>query len=66
LPQRWTAPVFALKAADIMNRGVAAGPALGAALRRAEELWVEANFPVDRATLEAIADRATHEAAASS
>jgi poly(A) polymerase len=66
LPQRWTAPVFALKAADIMNRGVAAGPALGAALRRAEELWVEADFPVDRATLEAIVDRATHEAAASS
>ena len=28
LPQRWTAPVFPLKAADFIRRGVAAGPAL--------------------------------------
>ena len=36
LPQRWTAPVFPLKAADFIRRGVAAGPALGAAMRAAE------------------------------
>jgi poly(A) polymerase len=62
LPQRWTAPVFPLKAADIINRGIAAGPALGQALRRAEQIWIEADFPADRAALDAIADRAAHEA----
>jgi poly(A) polymerase len=54
--------VFPLKAADLMSRGMAAGPALGAALRLAEELWIEANFPDDRAALEALADRTAREA----
>ena len=58
LPQRWIAPVFPLKAADFMRRGVAAGPALGVALRAAEEAWVAADFPMDEAAIEAIADRA--------
>ena len=61
LPRHWTAPVLPLKAADLMNRGVAAGPALGAALRHAEELWIEADFPADRAALDALADRAARE-----
>ncbi len=65
LPQRWSAPVFPLKAADMMNRGVAAGPALGAVLRHAEERWVDADFPLDRTVLDAIADWAVREAAAS-
>jgi poly(A) polymerase len=58
LPQRWTAPVFPLKAADFVSRGIAAGPALGAALRAAEAAWIAADFPMDRVVLEAIADRA--------
>ncbi len=58
LPQRWAAPVFALKAADFIRRGVAAGPSLGVALRAAEKAWIAADFPSDRAALEAIADRA--------
>jgi poly(A) polymerase len=62
LPQRWTAPVFPLKAADMMSRGIAAGPTLGAVLRLAEEFWIEADFPADRAALDAIADRAAREA----
>ena len=65
LPQRWVAPVFPLKAADFMRRGVVAGPALGAALRAAEMAWVEADFPADQAAIGAIADRAIREAAAS-
>jgi poly(A) polymerase len=65
LPQRWTALVFPLKAVDMMNRGVVAGPALGAVLRHAEQLWVEADFPGDRTALEVIADRAMRETAAS-
>ena len=62
LPQRWTAPVFQLKAADFTRRGVAAGPSLGVALRAAEQAWIAADFPTDPAALEAIADRATLEA----
>src|SRR5581483_9134180 len=49
LPRRWAASVFPLKAADFIRRGVAAGPALGAALRAAEKAWVAADFPSDSA-----------------
>jgi poly(A) polymerase len=58
LPQRWTAPVFPLKATDFIRRGIAQGPTLGAALRAAETAWIAADFPAERAALEAIADRA--------
>jgi poly(A) polymerase len=61
LPQTWTAPDFPLKAADFIRRGVAPGPALGAALRAAEEAWIAADFPTDRAAIELIADRAAGE-----
>ena len=56
LPQRWTAPVFPLKAADFMRRGVVQGPALGAAIAAAEQAWIAAGFPSDQAALDAIAD----------
>ena len=55
LPQRWTAPAFPLKAADFMARGIAKGPALGVAIRAAEEAWIAAGFPDDAAALERIA-----------
>ena len=58
LPQRWTAPVFPLKAADFIARGVPKGPALGAALRAAEEAWIAADFPMERAALARIAEAA--------
>jgi poly(A) polymerase len=61
-PQHWSAPVFPLKAADFIARGVAAGPPLGAALRAAEEAWITADFPADRAALDAIARKAQLEA----
>ena len=64
LPQRWTAPKFPLKAADFTRRGLAPGPALGATLRAAEEAWIAADFPAERAALDAIADRAVREVAA--
>jgi len=51
LPQHWTAPVFPLKAADLMARGVERGPALGAALRAAEAEWIARDFPMDDAAL---------------
>jgi poly(A) polymerase len=61
LPQRWTPPAFPLKAADFSRRGISPGPKLGATLRAAELAWIEADFPSDRVTLEAIADRAVRE-----
>lgn len=65
LPQRWTAPVFPLKSADFLRRGVAKGPALGAAMRVAKEAWIAADFPIERAAIEAIAERAARESTAS-
>ena len=58
LPDRWTAPVFPLKAADFIARGMAKGPALGAALRAAEEAWIAQDFPIDAAALTKIAEAA--------
>jgi poly(A) polymerase len=63
LPMRWVMPVFPLKAADFMKRGVAKGPALGEALRAAEEAWIAADFPHDVASIDAIADAAIAAAA---
>jgi poly(A) polymerase len=56
LPQRFTAPVFPLNAADFIKRGVAKGPALGAALAAAEKAWIAAGFPSDQAALSVIAE----------
>jgi poly(A) polymerase len=58
LPQRFTAPAFPLKAADFIKRGVAKGPALGAAIAAAERAWIAAGFPSEAAALAAIADTA--------
>jgi poly(A) polymerase len=55
LPQRFSAPVFPLKAADFIQRGVEKGPALGAAIAAAERAWIAAGFPNDAAALEKIA-----------
>jgi tRNA nucleotidyltransferase/poly(A) polymerase len=54
LPQRWQPPAFPLKAADFIARGVEKGPALGAALRAAEEAWIAAGFPGEASALDAI------------
>jgi poly(A) polymerase len=62
LPRTWSAPEFPLKAADFMARGFAAGPALGAVMRAAEQAWIAADFPADAATIQAIADHAAQEA----
>ena len=59
LPTRWSAPVFPLKAADFIKRGVEKGPALGAALAAAEAAWIAAGFPDAQKTLSAIADSAS-------
>jgi tRNA nucleotidyltransferase/poly(A) polymerase len=58
LPERWTAPVFPLKAADFIARGVEKGPLMGKALAHAEAVWIAAGFPSDNADVQIIADRA--------
>lgn len=58
LPQHWIIPVFPLKAADFIARGVEKGPALGAAMAAAERAWIAADFPADAPTLAALADAA--------
>jgi poly(A) polymerase len=63
LPQHWSAPAFPLKAADFMQRGIEKGPALGAALRAAEEAWIAAGFPLDAAALKRLVDAAAKNAA---
>lgn len=63
LPQRWSAPAFPLKAADFIKRGLAKGPALGAALRAAESAWIAAGFPAEAEALARIADAAATGAA---
>jgi len=66
LPQRWTPPKFPLKAANFLDRGLAAGPALGAAMRAAEGAWIAADFPAERDALDAIAARVVREVATTS
>jgi len=58
LPERWRVPAFPLKGADFMKLGLQPGPALGAALARAEQLWIDAGFPSESERLAAIASAA--------
>jgi poly(A) polymerase len=58
LPARWAVPVFPLKAADFIRRGVPQGPALGVALRTAEQAWIAADFPSDASAIGRLADAA--------
>jgi poly(A) polymerase len=58
VPAGWTAPVFPLKAAHFIKRGLQKGPGLGRAIRTAEEAWIAADFPSDAAALAAIAEAA--------
>jgi poly(A) polymerase len=58
LPRHWSPPDFPLTAAQLIARGLERGPALGAALRAAEEAWIASDFPADPAALEAITDAA--------
>lgn len=58
LVQSFEPPVFPLTAKDLLARGLRPGPALGAALARAEADWIGRDFPLDAANLAAIADTA--------
>ena len=56
LPERWTAPKFPIKAADMIARGIGEGPALGHILTLAEDAWLASNFPDDPDAIRKIAD----------
>ena len=58
LPERWQAPLFPLKAADLIARGVPKGPQLGRALAAAEEKWISAGLPNAAPALQRILDEA--------
>jgi poly(A) polymerase len=62
LPARWRVPSFPIRAADLIARGLPKGPRLGATLRAAEVAWIAADFPIDAATVAAIADAAARAA----
>ncbi|MEH2479709.1 poly(A) polymerase [Nitrobacteraceae bacterium AZCC 2146] len=57
LPDRWQAPVFPLKAADFMARGIAKGPGLGHVIALAEDAWLALDFPMDAEAVKDIADQ---------
>ena len=59
LPERWIAPVFPIKAAELIAKGVPHGPKVGIALRAAEEAWLAADFPADQSALAGITAAAT-------
>jgi len=56
LPDRWSAPKFPLKAADMIARGIGEGPALGHILTLAEDAWLASNFTCDPEAIRKIAD----------
>jgi poly(A) polymerase len=58
LHEHWIVPVFPLKAADFIQRGVARGPALGAVMRAAEQAWIAADFPSDEKAIDGLARQA--------
>jgi poly(A) polymerase len=62
LSDRWQAPAFPLRAADLVERGVEKGPALGVALAAAEASWIAADFPRQPDAIRKIADEAARPA----
>jgi poly(A) polymerase len=61
LPKRWTPPRFAVRAADLMARGIPEGARLGKALAAAEEKWIARDFPTDAGAIAAILDAVVRE-----
>jgi poly(A) polymerase len=58
LARNWTIPKMPIGGDDVLRTGVKAGPHVGAALRAAEEWWIENDFPADRKALLAKAQEA--------
>ncbi len=54
LPEDWTAPDFPINGARLEKAGLKPGPAMGRALRRAENLWIEQDYPLDEGCVQSI------------
>ncbi len=54
LPKIWQAPDFPINGTRLEKAGLKPGPAMGRALRRAESLWIEQDYPVDEEALRSI------------
>jgi len=48
---KWERPVFPVAGADLIARGTAPGPSMGAQLAALETRWVESNFTLDKTAL---------------
>ncbi|MFA5948652.1 MAG: CCA tRNA nucleotidyltransferase [Hyphomicrobium sp.] len=51
LPERWTAPALPVRGADVMEAGLAAGPAVGRVMRTFEDWWIAEDFPTEHLRL---------------
>ncbi|MGA0533362.1 CCA tRNA nucleotidyltransferase [Hansschlegelia sp. KR7-227] len=51
LPDRWSRPKQPVSAAELLKRGVPAGPRMGRTLRAIEAAWIAAGFPDDPGSL---------------
>ena len=47
LPARWQAPELPVRGSDVMEAGIAEGPAVGRIVRAFEDWWVAQGFPTD-------------------
>lgn len=48
LAKSWQRPTLPVNGADLLALGLAEGPTIGAALRKAEEAWIESDFTLGR------------------
>ena len=53
LPSRWQPPALPVRGSDVMELGVAEGPAIGRVVRAFEDWWIAEDFPTDAAKLAA-------------
>jgi poly(A) polymerase len=51
LPFRWQPPRMPVSGRDLVAAGLEKGPAIGAAIRAAEALWLASDFALDREAL---------------
>ncbi|MGE0022842.1 MAG: CCA tRNA nucleotidyltransferase [Hyphomicrobium sp.] len=51
LPQRWRVPELPVRGADLLEAGLAEGPAIGRVVRAFEDWWIAEDFPDDKLRL---------------
>ncbi|HYD15473.1 MAG TPA: CCA tRNA nucleotidyltransferase [Hyphomicrobium sp.] len=51
LPNRWSVPALPVRGSDLLDRGLAEGPAIGRVVRQFEDWWIAEDFPQDEMRL---------------